>query len=207
MTEGLFVTFEGGEGAGKTTLIKGLEQNLIELGYDVIVTREPGGSSLGSILRKQLLDPKSIPIYPMAELMLFLADRAQHLAEIIIPSLKAGKIILCDRYNDSTIAYQGTGRGLGFEKVKQMCQLAAELEPHLTFYLDIDPSIGLQRVRQHRAEDRMEHEAAEFHERVRQGFLILAKQNLNRIVVLNAQQPSEVVLKEAFKHLEAHVPV
>jgi dTMP kinase len=203
----LFVTFEGGEGAGKTTLIKSLEEALTEMGYEVMITREPGGSSLGEKIRQLLLNqPGSISITSMAELMLFLADRSQHIEEVIKPALQQGKIVLCDRFNDSTIAYQGVGRGLGFEKVQKMCHLvAADTIPDRTFFLDVDPQVGLERAKKQRAQDRIEKEKEAFHEKVRQGFLALAKQESQRIIVLNALESPESVFKKALKHLEAQL--
>src|SRR5262249_12947187 len=165
--------------------------------------REPGGSSLGEKIR-QLLLHQTTPIAPMAELMLFLADRSQHIEEVIKPSLLKGAVVLCDRFTDSTIAYQGLGRGLGFEKVQNLCQqIAAGLVPDLTFFLDIDPKIGLKRVKNQRQQDRMEIEKAAFHEKVRQGFLTLAQQEQQRIIVLNAARSPEEVFKVALKHIEA----
>jgi len=208
MTEiSLFTTFEGGEGAGKTTLIKSLKEELVEMGYATIITREPGGSVLGEKIRQLLLNQSgTVTISPMAELMLFLADRAQHIEEVIKPALKAGKIVLCDRFNDSTIAYQGVGRGLGFEKVQDFCLgVSGEVIPNLTFFLDLDPEVGLKRVKEQRVQDRMEREKALFHEKVRQGFLALAKQDSHRIVVLDASRSAESVFKDALKHLEARL--
>lgn len=203
--KGLFVTFEGGEGAGKTTLIDSLQKAFFQAGNRVTVTREPGGSSLGDKIRQLLLSQSElVTITPMAELLLFLADRSQHIEEIIKPALQQGKIVLCDRFNDSTVAYQGIGRGLGFEKVQNMCNLVtADTVPDLTFLLDVDPLVGLERVKKERVQDRIENEKLTFHEKVRQGFLTLAKQNPSRIIILNAIDPLESVFNEALKHVKA----
>jgi dTMP kinase len=205
-TKPCFITFEGGEGAGKTTLIRYLEEDLRQLDYEVVSTREPGGSSLGNTIRQWLLSHQQHEVIaPKAELLLFLAGRAQHLEELILPALAKGKIVLCDRFNDSTIAYQGFARGLGFEQVQQLCQfVSANVVPDLTFYLDIDPHIGLARTKQTTKEnakagtvDRIEAEQMEFHQLVREGFFKLIKQNPSRYAVIDATLPVEVVLHQA----------
>jgi dTMP kinase len=145
----LFITFEGGEGAGKTTLIDSIARQLAASHYYVVKTREPGGTHLGEHVRTLLLhDHTDQPLSSYAELFLFLAARAQQLDEVIRPALEERKIVLCDRFNDSTIAYQGIARGLGLEQVAELCGLVCrETQPHLTFYLDIDPSLGLARAK------------------------------------------------------------
>lgn len=212
MPKGLFITFEGGEGAGKTTLIEKLEQELHRRGYDVLKTREPGGSLLGEKVRQMLLVKDSdMAICDKAELLLFLAARTQNIEEIINPALSHGKIILCDRFNDSTIAYQGAGRQLGIEAVQHLCSMVCgETEPDLTFYLDIDPKTGLQRtLRAHKENakagqvDRIEAEQLEFHERVREGLQRMAKQHPQRIYTLNAMHSIERVFAAALVRLES----
>lgn len=201
-----FITFEGGEGAGKTTLIRNIEADLKYMGYDVISTREPGGSSLGNTIRQWLLNREDqTPLNPKAELLLFLAARAQNLEELILPALAKGKIVLCDRFNDSTIAYQGFARGLDIEAVKQLCQfVCTNVVPDLTIYLDIDPRIGLARTQHAIKEnaaaglvDRIEAEQIEFHQLVRQGFFKLIEQNPSRYAVIDASLPVESVLQQA----------
>ncbi|MBS4168385.1 dTMP kinase [Parachlamydia sp. AcF125] len=201
-----FITFEGGEGAGKTTLIQHVEADLKQLGYDVVSTREPGGSALGNTIRQWLLQQNSkTPISIKAELLLFLAARAQHIEELILPSLAKGKIVLCDRFNDSTIAYQGVARGLGLESVQKLCEfVCASVVPDLTLYLDIDPHLGLARTQQAAKEDapigsidRIESEKLEFHERVRKGFIKLIHQNPERYHVIDASQSPELVWRDA----------
>lgn len=200
---GLFITFEGGEGAGKSTLIASLASKLKEKGLDPLITREPGGSELGKTIRSWLLDKDSLPLSKRAELLLFLADRAQHVEEKLLPALKEGKIILCDRYIDSTLAYQGYGRGLNQAELVAGCHLATGgLEPDLTFLLDLPPQVGLSR-RQER--DRFEEEEIGFHERVRQGFLALAKSR-SRIHVIDATKPPKVVLQEAWAVIARYKP-
>ncbi|TXI41921.1 MAG: dTMP kinase, partial [Nitrosomonas sp.] len=175
--------------------------------YEVLQTREPGGSSLGELVRQWLLMPsKEARLCARAELCLFLASRAQHIEEVINPALEAGKIILCDRFNDSTIAYQGIGRGLGLDYVKQLCTLICEgVTPDLTFYLDIAPEIGLGRVaKADRGDslDRIEQEALSFHERIRKGFLQIAAKEKSRIHVIDAHQSREEVLQQVFEVIE-----
>jgi dTMP kinase len=196
----MFITIEGGEGAGKSTLIQGLQRCILSKGLDVIVTREPGGTDFGERIRDWLLH-STADISPMAELQLFLAVRAQHLHEVILPALKEGKFVLCDRYNDSSIAYQGYGRGLGVETVSALCQLACEgKNPDLTFYLDLAPVEGLSRLGKQR--DRIESEQLSFHHCVREGFLAQAEREPDRMRVLNAREPKEVVLALAIGELD-----
>jgi dTMP kinase len=200
-----FITFEGGEGAGKTTLINHLSKFLREKGYSVVVTREPGSTPLGEKIRLLLLEQSSFfPISSMAELLLFLSDRAQHIEQVIKPALIKDKIVLCDRFNESTIAYQGAARGLGMEKVKSLCSaVCGDIKPDLTFFLNIDPKVGLNRAKdQHRVLDRLENEHIHFHTKVRESFLFLAQQDSRRIKILNAEQSAEQVLNEAVKILE-----
>lgn len=197
----LFITFEGGEGAGKSTLISHLDVELRNSGWQTMLTREPGGSALGEHIRLLLLnhDPKT-HIAPYAELFLFLAARAQHIEEVIKPALAEGKVVLCDRFNDSTIAYQGYARALGVEAVEELCRVACGgVTPDLTFYLNLDPGKGMERAsKQGRVMDRMEGEKMAFHEKVRQGFLDIAAKDRDRVVVIDANQTQEQVFKQAF---------
>jgi dTMP kinase len=209
MNRALFITLEGGEGAGKTTLIKSLETALKHRGYDVVVTREPGGSHLGEIIREWLLKNKAgHNVGSKAELLLFLAARAQHIEELIDPALKAGKIVLCDRFNDSTIAYQSAARGLESEFVKQLCQWVCEsTQPHVTFFLDVDPKIGMQRTVKRESKksgggaDRMELEGIQFHQKVREAFVRLAEQEPQRIKRLDASQSQASVFESALGYI------
>lgn len=206
MQTGFFVTFEGGDGAGKTTLIDKIEEALFKQSIPYLRTREPGGSSLGEELRNLLLHA-SHPLAPYAELGLFLAARAQHVHEKIKPALQSGKVVLCDRFNDSTIAYQGVGRHLGKQKVQELCEFFCQgVLPNLTFYLDLDPAQGIERVKQQsRAQDRMEVESLAYHKTVRQAFLELASQDSNRIKILNASKSPEAVFQEAYTLLQAAI--
>lgn len=202
---GLFVTFEGGEGAGKSSLIASLYDYLTEQGHELLRSREPGGSPLGEMIREALLNPSyDVTIGSRAELCLFLASRAQHIEEVLLPALEMGKIVLCDRFNDSTIAYQGIGRGLGVDYVRQLCTLICEgVTPDLTFYLDVAPHVGLHRAAKTRAAtDRIESEEMAFHERIRNGFLQIAARERARFYVIDAHQPLEDVFEQVIEVIE-----
>ncbi len=201
LQHGLFITFEGGEGAGKTTLIEEIAKTLASEGHAVLKTREPGGTKLGEHIRAILLQ-HSEPISPYAELCLFLASRAQHIAEVIRPALEAKKIVLCDRFNDSSVAYQGIARGLGGEKVAQTCAFICQnLEPHLTLYLDIDPAIGLARAKKERAQDRIEAESLHFHTQIRNAYLSIHNAHPRRFHLLDASKSPSHVFAEAMKSI------
>lgn len=201
---GRFITVEGGEGSGKSTLIQRLKEHLTGQGIEVVVTREPGGTPLGEAIRHLLLqNHSSMTIGPLAELLLFLSARAQHLDELIRPSLNQGKTVICDRFNDSTIAYQGTARNLNLQEVASLCdQVCAGTQPQLTLLLDIDPRIGLKRAKSRSASDRMELETLTFHNKVREAFRNLAGQHSDRIVLLDASQSPDHVFAEALKALQ-----
>ena len=203
MRHGKLITFEGGEGAGKTSLIEGIYQHLISQKHAVFKTREPGGTPLSEKVRSLLLENSQEKVSPFAELALFLASRAQHLEEVLLPALDEGKIILCDRFNDSSVAYQGIARALGKEDVFRACAFFSQnLEPDLTFFLDIDPSLGLLRAQKIKEQDRIEKEGFSFHSKVREAFLEIAKENPKRIHVLDATLPKEKVLEEALQCLK-----
>jgi dTMP kinase len=200
----LFITFEGGEGAGKTTLIQRLQKLLEEEGYAVLVTREPGGSLLSEKIRQIVLHhDKGLKLGARAELLLFLAARAQHIEELILPALQAGKIVLCDRFNDSSVAYQGFARGLGMETVENISLFATQnLQPNLTFFLDLDPEVGIKRaLLAERTLDAIESQKKEFHALVRKGFLEIAKKHPERMKTLDASKTPDVVFEQAVKYL------
>ena len=199
---GLFITFEGGEGSGKTTLVEKIADDFAKKGRPFLKTREPGGTHLGEEIRSILLKPNSEPISPYAELCLFLSSRAQHVFNLIEPALDAGKIVLCDRFNDSSIAYQGAARGLGEKRVAQLCELAVGLEPQLTLYLDIDPELGLSRAKKSRAQDRIEKEDLSFHQKIREAYLKIYKENPSRVHLIDASQTPERVYMQALKSIE-----
>lgn len=196
----MFITFEGGEGAGKTTLIEKILQDLLARKLPALKTRAPGGTKTGEMIRNLLLQKGESPLSKRCELLLFLADRAQHVDEVIEPALKENKIVLCDRFNDSTIAYQGGARGFDEALVKNLCAFASlNLIPDLTFYLDLDPKIGLQRVK--RSKDRIEAEDIAFHENIRQAFHRLAKTEPKRFRILDASRSPDQVFQEAMRHI------
>jgi len=194
------ITFEGGEGAGKTTLIERVFATLKAEGFPVLHTRAPGGTPLGAELRRLLLEhPHALSA--RAELFLFLADRAQHVEEVIRPALLKNQIVLCDRFNDSTLAYQGA-RGFEMGWLKSLLTFASHaITPELTLYLDCDIQTGFNRV--HRAKDRIESEERAFHEKIRATFLALAEQEPNRFVVIDASQSPDAVFAQAKEKIDA----
>lgn len=191
---GLFITLEGPEGAGKSSQLPRLCEWLESLGRTVVCTRNPGGTEIGKQIRQILLDPANTTMVSMAELMLYAADRAQHVEEVVRPALAEGHIVLCDRFSDSTFAYQGYGRGLDLTLLRALNEMATQgLRPDLTFLLDLDPEVGLKRVAESRATDRLEHEAIAFHHRLRNGFLELQTQEPERIHRIDATLPADQV--------------
>ena len=194
MSEGLFITFEGGDGCGKTTQIKLLDEYLRNKGFKTLLTREPGSKGLGVKLREILLNYDG-EVSSVAESFLFLADRAQHVDCIIKPALEAGVIVLCDRHTDSTVAYQGYGRGLDLEQIYRLNKIATSgLEPDLTIVLDVDVETSQKRVGAEK--DRMESAGIDFFERVRNGFLEIAKQEPDRVKVVDSTQSIEEIHKQ-----------
>jgi dTMP kinase len=188
---GLFVVFEGGEGAGKSTQVQRLAAVLTAEGYDVVVTREPGATDVGARIRALLLDPATT-LSARAEALLYAADRAQHVAEVLRPALARGAVVISDRYIDSSLAYQGAGRELDSEEVAELSRWATDgLKPQLTVLLDVDPSVGLGRATGD--PDRIEQESLRFHQAVRQGFLDLAAAEPQRYLVLSATGTADVV--------------
>lgn len=205
---GIFLTFEGGEGSGKTTQMEMLGKTLQDRGLNVVVTREPGGTRIGREIRKILLHGDHQEIHPLTELMLYAADRAQHVYEVLAPCLARGEVLLCDRYLDSTLVYQGEARGLDKTWIDTLGTMATQgLKPDGTFLLDCPPEIGLQRSRtrlerQNSSEDRFEKEELEFHEKIRQGYLKLAKTEPERFVILDATRDPEEVHRLIVKSFE-----
>ncbi|MBU1713189.1 MAG: dTMP kinase [Proteobacteria bacterium] len=205
----MFITFEGIEGSGKTTQIRHVLEFLKQRGKDCIVTREPGGTVTGQKIRAILLDPESSGIDPSTELLLYVADRAEHVNKIVRPALSSGKTVLCDRYYDATIAYQGYARGLDIDLLKKMHKLILnDLKPDITFLLDLPPKAGLSRAWKQieegeRAgiETRFEKEAIAFHEKVREGYLELARQEPGRFVVVDAMKDEDDVRQDIIKVL------
>jgi dTMP kinase len=205
-----FITFEGIEGSGKTTQIRLAENWLRRRGQDVLATAEPGGTPLGRKIREILLNRGSANIGAEAELLLFAAARAQHVAETIVPALEDGKWVLCDRYTDATTAYQGFGRRLNAELIQIINDFSTgKIEPELTFLFDLPVEIGLKRALKRaannipeRAEDRFEQEETDFHQAVRDGYLQLAKENPGRFRVINAAGLPEDIHHEVCRFLD-----
>ena len=199
MMQGLFITFEGPDGCGKTTRMKLLAEYLEKKGEEVVLTREPGGKGLGEKVREILLNYDG-EVSDRCESFLFLADRAQNIDIIVNPAVKAGKIVLCDRHIDSTVAYQGYGRGLDIERINMLNNLATNgKKPDLTFVFDVDVETSMKRVGKEK--DRMESAGIDFHNRVRQGYLELAKQEPNRIKVIDATKSIEEIHDEVINIL------
>lgn len=201
-THGLLITLEGGEGSGKTTQAITLAKHLKERGHSVCLTREPGGTALGQAVLRLLRESEGgLTMTPLSELLLFEADRAQHVSGVIRPALTEGKIVVCDRFTDSSLAYQGHGRGLGLELIRRLNDEATGgLVPQLTLLLDISPEIGL--AREGAQIDVTGRESPAFHERVRDGFLALAREEPERFVVIDATRPEGEVAAIALAAIE-----
>jgi dTMP kinase len=203
----MFITLEGIEGSGKTTQIGRLVEFLEDRGSECVTTRQPGGTLIGENIRSILLDPANSALEPMTELLLYMADRSQHIYELIRPCLKAGKTVVCDRYFDATVVYQGFARGLNLELIRQLHQiLFDDLKPDVTLLLDLAPQVGLQRAWQQlntgqrsEHESRFEAETVAFHEKVRAGYLELARLEPGRFRIVDAAQSQDQVFSAISK--------
>lgn len=208
----MFITLEGPEGSGKTSQLSQFAEFLRKLGYEVVTTREPGGTSIGDQIRQVLVSMENKKLHPRTEILLFLSARAQLVEELIKPSLENGKIVVCDRYGDSTLAYQGYGHGLPLEPLREMLRFATGgLVPDLTLYLDIEVEKGLLRKKRGKEWNRLDAYEVEFHRRVRNGYLALAAEEPQRWCVIDANQPKQEVqlamrlaTLAAIKKLESH---
>ncbi len=206
---GQFVTLEGIDGSGKSTVLDRLRRALSELGYPVVATREPGGTAVGRAIRAVLLDVESAGMSPLCEALLYAADRAQHVAEVIRPALEAGRLVLCDRFTDSTLVYQGDGRGLDGEWLERLCETASGgLKPDRTLLLDLPVEEGLKRLsirRSARAEGRHEarfdEETLAFHRRVHAGYRRRAEAEAGRFVLIDASHPVDLVVSACIEAL------
>jgi len=201
MSKGLFITVEGPEGAGKSTILTEIFNRLLQEGFNVIQTREPGGISIAEQIREVILNTGNTEMDKRTEALLYAAARRQHLVEKVIPALEEGKIVICDRFIDSSLAYQGNARGIGMEEVMNINQFAIEDKmPDLTLYFDIDPEEGLKRIAKHngREVNRLDLESVDFHTRVREGYQKLIKQYPDRIQVIDASQSKEAVFGDAY---------
>ena len=207
--KGTFISFEGPDGAGKTSVINAIYHDMTSrLGYQkVLLTREPGGNRISEQIRDVLFDDQNTNMDARTEALLFAAARRQHIVEDIEPALKAGKVVLSDRYIDSSVAYQGGGRHLGTDDIWELNQFAIHgLLPQLTIYLDIDSELGIQRINQHRSDqvNRLDREKLRFHRDVRASYLVLAQRHKERIVVMDASQPLADVISDTQRAIQHH---
>ena len=205
MNKGVFITIEGGEGAGKSTLIEQLSNRMLQRGKPLLMTREPGGIPIAEQIRAVILDRKNVTMDARTEALLYAAARRQHLVEKVVPALGKGCIVICDRFIDSSLAYQGYARGLGMDEVWAINQFAIqETMPDLTIYMDVTPEVGLKRIEQasEREINRLDLEQQVFHEKVREGYLKLMQKNPDRIVLVNAEQSPEMVLDDVLAAID-----
>ncbi len=205
MRGGLFITIEGGEGAGKTTLIHALAHKAQAWGHEVMITREPGGIPIAEAIRAVILQKENTAMDARTEALLYAAARRQHLAEKVIPAMQRGVLVICDRFVDSSLAYQGHARGLGIEAVWDINRFATEgCMPDLTLYLDLDPEIGLERIQQdgEREVNRLDLESLAFHRLVREGYKLVEARFKERFVTIDASVPPEQIALKAWEHLE-----
>ncbi|WP_134702229.1 dTMP kinase [Ammoniphilus sp. YIM 78166] len=208
MKSGIFISLEGGEGAGKSTLIPFLQHYLEEQGHEVLVTREPGGIDIAEQIRQVILDPKNTRMDARTEALLYAAARRQHYVERVIPALSQGKVVLCDRFIDSSLAYQGYARGLGVDAVYSINRFAVEEGlPDATLYFDIQPELGLSRIEadKQREVNRLDLENLAFHHKVREGYLELLQRFPERIHLIDASPSIERVLEQAIKIIQGIV--
>lgn len=207
---GLFISFEGNDGSGKSSAIKAVYDKLKELGYDVILSREPGGSKIAEKIRELILDKDNLGMDDWTEALLYAASRREHIKKTILPALKEGKIILCDRFLDSSLAYQGNARGLGMENIYTMNQYATNgLLPDVTLFVCVHPEVGLARIKKNaRDMDRLELEAMEFHHKVYDGYVKLCDIYKDRIIKIDGEMTQEEVARESIdkvlKYIEEH---
>ncbi|HNX00549.1 MAG TPA: dTMP kinase [Candidatus Cloacimonadota bacterium] len=191
--KGLFITFEGMEGCGKSTQAKLLQDYLLKKKHEVLLTREPGGPRISEEIRALLLNPEYQEMIPVTEVLLYMASRSQHTGEWIIPALKEGKIVISDRYTDSTLAYQGAARKVDFGMIRRLNRFATfATEPDITFLIDVPVKTGLSRI-ESRVLDRLEQEDFAFHQKVRKKFLFIAKRNPKRFIVINGKLDIETI--------------
>ena len=199
---GLFITLEGGDGAGKSTQIRNIERFFTERGFAVMLTREPGGTSISEKLREILLDKDNSEMTDVTEMLIYAASRAQHVRERIIPALERGEVVICDRFTDSSVAYQGFGRGLGSMVSEVNERATGGLRPDITFWMDIDPAVGRERAGRTGELDRLESEKLDFHYRLREGYRALAEAEPERIKRIDASASVEAISVEIYAYLE-----
>jgi dTMP kinase len=204
---GKFITFEGPDGSGKSTVIKAVEEFLKSEGYNILTTREPGGIRIAEDIRKVILSKENTMMSGRAEALLYAASRAQHLAEKVQPALSEGKVVLCDRFVDSSLAYQGYGRELGIDEVWNINKFAiGDVLPDLTIFIDIPPHVGLNRVQKStRKLDRLDLETLEFHEKVYQGYKIIIEKFKDRFVIIDGNNPVETVIEDTLQVIKTYL--
>jgi len=210
MDKALFISIEGCDGSGKTTALNAVYQRLVSQGYDVVRSREPGGSAIAEQIRRVILDPANTAEDVRTEALLYAASRRQHLIEVVLPALKAGHTVLCDRFIDSSLAYQGFARGIGIDAVMQVNQFAIEGRmPDRTIYFDIDPAVGLRRLAGRSALDRLDQEKLAFHQKVHQGYAQIIAADPGRFIIIDAAPAPAAVAQAAYQAiaglLEHHV--
>lgn len=201
----MFITFEGPDGSGKSTVIKAVYEKLLKDNFDVLLTREPGGTPIAEKIRDIILDNSNTALDARTEALLYAASRRQHLVEKIWPALKEGKIVLCDRFIDSSLAYQGGGRNLGVENVLNINLFATEnTYPDISLFFDVSPEIGLSRVNsdKKRVADRLDNENENFHDKVYETFKKIVANNKNRFIVIDASKPLDEVIKNTYQILK-----
>ncbi len=202
MNKGLFITFEGGEGSGKTSIINELIPLLKEKGLQIVTSREPGGVRIAEDIRNIILDPKNVEMCSETEALLFAASRMQHLKEKVIPALEDSKVVICDRYLDSSLVYQGYCRGLGFDKVLQANAFALDFLPKLTFFIDVTPEVGLARLKNRSGKiDRLDKECLDFHNKVYDGYIELTKLYPERIVRVDGNRNINDIVSDIYKRI------
>ncbi len=200
MRDGKFITFEGPDGSGKTTISTYVTEELKKMGYNVIYTREPGGIDIAEQIRNVILDPRNVAMDPKTEALLYAASRRQHFVEKIKPALEAGQIVICDRFVESSLAYQGCGRRIGIDEVYRLNEFAIEgWLPDVTLFLDIKPEVGLERIETRAFKDRLDQETQAFHTRVYEGYQEVLRRYSYRMTVIDAARPVEEVKEEALK--------
>ena len=200
--KGLFITFEGPDGSGKSTVAKAVSEKLKQQGYEVIHTREPGGIEIAEQIRNVILDPKNTAMDPKTEALLYAASRRQHLVEKVFPAVKENKIVICERFIDSSLAYQGFGRQLGFEDVLGINLFATESTyPDMTIYLDVDEEVGLSRLENRDFKDRLDQESIDFHHRVKKGYETVLEKFKDRIRIVDASKPLEEVIDNSLNEI------
>ena len=208
LKRGVFITVEGPEGAGKTTVLAKVGEQLEKEGYSVVMTREPGGIPIAEQIRQVILNRENTEMDSRTEALLYAAARRQHLVEKVVPALNKGCIVLCDRFVDSSLAYQGYARGLGLEEVMEINRFAIQdMMPELTLFFMIEPEIGLKRIQQHhnREVNRLDLEKLHFHEKVYEGYQLLMEKEPERIKAINANQSFEEVYQETLQQIRAYI--